>query len=163
MEIPGKGSAASNPDFMEGLMADTILQRRTFETGQKIFDQGQEGDHAYLVQSGRIEIVKVIEDREEVLDTIGEGGMFGEMALIDDQPRMAMARAAEMTTLIIISRMMIEKKLAKAEPFVRALLKILVGNIRSLSAGLEPRSSDIGDLTETADVVDAEDNPEGEA
>ena len=144
-------------------MADPVLQRRTFETGQKIFDEGQEGNHAYLVQSGRIEIVKMIEDRETILDTIGEGGIFGEMALIDDQPRMAMARTAEMTTLIVISRMMIEQKMVKVEPFVRTLLKILLGNIRSLSAELERRAPGVGELTETTEVVNAEVNPESEA
>ena len=144
-------------------MAESVLERRTFETGQKIFDEGQVGNHAYIVQSGRIEIVKMLEDRESILGTIGEGGMFGEMALIDDQPRMAMARAAEMTTLIFVSRIMFEQKMVKVDPFVRGLLKILVGNIRSLSAELERRAPGVGELTETAEVVDAEVNPDNEA
>ena len=144
-------------------MAESVLERRTFETGQKIFDEGQVGNHAYIVQSGRIEIVKMLEDREFILGTIGEGGMFGEMALIDDQPRMAMARAAEMTTLIFVSRIMFEQKMVKVDPFVRGLLKILVGNIRSLSAELERRAPGVGELTETAEVVDAEVNPDNEA
>ena len=117
-------------------MAESVLERRTYDTGQKIFDEGQVGNQAYIIQSGRVEIVKVGEGTETVLGSIGEGGMFGEMALIDNQPRMAMARAAEVTTLIFVSRMMFEQKMVKADPFVRGLLKILVGNIRSLSAEL---------------------------
>jgi len=144
-------------------MAESVLERRTFDTGQKIFDEGQVGNQAYIVQSGRVEIVKMVDDKETVLGTIGEGGMFGEMALIDDQPRMAMARAAEVTTLIFVSRMMFEQKMVKADPFVRGLLKILVGNIRSLSAELERRAPGVGELTETAEVADAEVSPEDEA
>ena len=144
-------------------MAEAVLERRTYDTGQKIFDEGQVGNQAYIVQSGRVEIVKSIEDRETVLGTIGEGGMFGEMALIDNQPRMAMARAAEVTTLIFVSRMMFEQKMVKADPFVRGLLKILVGNIRSLSAELVRGSSGLGELTETAEIADAEANPEDDA
>ena len=145
-------------------MAESVLERRTFETGQKIFDEGQVGNHAYIVQSGRIEIVKTIEDRETVLGTIGEGGMFGEMALIDDQPRMAMARAAAgSTTLIFVSRMMFEQKMAKVDPFVRGLLKILVGNIRSLSAELERRAPGVGELSEMAEEADADVDPENES
>ena len=144
-------------------MAEAVLERRTYDTGQKIFEEGQVGNQAYIVQSGRVEIVKSIEDRETVLGTIGEGGMFGEMALIDNQPRMAMARAAEVTTLIFVSRMMFEQKMVKADPFVRGLLKILVGNIRSLSAELVRGSSGLGELTETAEIADAEANPEDDA
>ena len=141
-------------------MAESVLERRTYDTCQKIFDEGQVGNQAYIVQSGRVEIVKVLEDRETVLGAIGEGGMFGEMALIDNQPRMAMARAAEVTTLIFVSRMMFEQKMLKADPFVRGLLKILVGNIRSLSAELERGASGVGELTESAEVADAEADPE---
>jgi len=144
-------------------MAEAVLERRTYDTGQKIFDEGQVGNQAYIVQSGRVEIVKIREDQETVLGAIGEGGMFGEMALIDNQPRMAMARAAEVTTLIFVSRMMFEQKIVKADPFVRGLLKILVGNIRSLSAELERGSSGVGELTESAEIADAEANPEDEA
>jgi CRP-like cAMP-binding protein len=54
------------------------------------------------------------------------------MALIDDQPRMATAKAAAMTTVIVINREMFRKKLAKSDPFVRGLLGILVKNIRDM-------------------------------
>ena len=143
-------------------MAESVLERRTYETGQKIFDEGQVGNQAYIVQSGRVEIVKVVEEEETVLGAIGEGGMFGEMALIDNKPRMATARAAEMTTLIFITRMMFEQKMVKSDPFVRGLIKILVGNIRSLSAELERKASGVGELTDTAEVTDAEADPNSE-
>ena len=143
-------------------MAESVLERRTYETGQKIFDEGQVGNQAYIVQSGRVEIVKVVEEEETVLGAIGQGGMFGEMALIDNKPRMATARAAEMTTLIFITRMMFEQKMVKSDPFVRGLIKILVGNIRSLSAELERKASGVGELTDTAEVADAEADPNSE-
>ncbi len=144
-------------------MAESVLERRTYDTGQKIFDEGQVGNQAYIIQSGRVEIVKVGEGTETVLGSIGEGGMFGEMALIDNQPRMAMARAAEVTTLIFVSRMMFEQKMVKADPFVRGLLKILVGNIRSLSAELVRGASGVGELTEAAEIADAEAAPQDKA
>ena len=145
-------------------MAESVLERRTFETGQKIFDEGQVGNHAYIVQSGRIEIVKMLEDRGNPSSApSARAACSARSALIDDQPRMAMARAAEMTTLIFVSRIMFEQKMVKVDPFVRGLLKILVGNIRSLSAELERRAPGVGELTETAEVVDAEVNPDNEA
>ena len=62
--------------------------------------------------------------------TIPEGGIFGEMALIDQSPRMAMARAIAPLTLIVVTQMMLEEKLKKTDPFVRGLLGILTSIIR---------------------------------
>ena len=114
-------------------MADTVLQRQTYQAGDRIFKQGDEGNIAYVVQSGEVEIFKTVDDVETVLGTVGKGGIFGEMALIDSKPRMAGARAKKGSTIVIISRDMFEQKLSKADPFIKGLLNILVENIRTLT------------------------------
>ena len=86
------------------------------------------------MQKGRVEIVKTSGDAEIVIGGVGEGGIFGEMALLDDQPRMATARAAEMAIVIIVSRRMFEQKMEKADPFIRRLLRIFADNIRALTS-----------------------------
>jgi len=60
----------------------------TFEPGQMIFKQGDRGDFMYAVLEGDVDIV--VDDH--VIDTISQGSIFGEMALIDDGPRSAGAR-----------------------------------------------------------------------
>jgi CRP/FNR family cyclic AMP-dependent transcriptional regulator len=62
----------------------------TFEPGQVIFNQDERGDFMYAVLEGDIDIV--VGDNK-VVDTVHAGGIFGEMALIDDGPRSASARA----------------------------------------------------------------------
>lgn len=114
-------------------MSESILQRQTFQAGDRIFREGEEGNIAYVVQSGEVEIYKEIDGKEVVLGKVGQGGIFGEMALIDSKPRMAGARASKGSTIIIVTRAMFEQKLAKTDPFIRGLLNILVENIRSLS------------------------------
>jgi CRP/FNR family cyclic AMP-dependent transcriptional regulator len=110
-----------------------ILERIVFQAGESVFKEGDVGNRAYVVQEGLIEILKESADGEEiVLGSIEKGGIFGEMALIDDQPRMATAKAAAMTTVIVINREMFRKKLAKSDPFVRGLLGIFVKNIRNM-------------------------------
>ncbi|MBC8339010.1 MAG: cyclic nucleotide-binding domain-containing protein [Rhodospirillales bacterium] len=111
-------------------MSDTILQRQTYQPGDKIFKEGDEGNLAYVVQSGEVEIVKMIDGVETVLGTVGQGGIFGEMALIDSQPRMAMARCRKGSTIILVSRAMFEQKLNAADPFIRGLINILASQIR---------------------------------
>ncbi len=115
-------------------MADKgILERVTFAAGDKIFKEGDTGEKAFVVQSGAVEIAKNIDGKTVVLGTVNQGGIFGEMALIDDKPRMAAAHALEGTTLIVVSRTMFAAKLAKTDPFIRGLLNIFAENIRKMS------------------------------
>ena len=67
-------------------MSETILQRQTLQAGDRVFKEGEECHLAYIVQSGEVEIFKVIDRVETVLGRIGQGGIFGEIALIDSQP-----------------------------------------------------------------------------
>lgn len=114
-------------------MSDTILQRQTYQAGDRIFKEGDEGNIAYVVQSGEVEIFKTVDGVETVLGTVGKGGIFGEMALIDSKPRMAGARAKKGSTVVLVSRAMFEQKLKKADPFIKGLLNIFVQHIRTLS------------------------------
>lgn len=116
-------------------MKDRILDRKTFQEGDKIFAEGEVGNLAFVLQSGEVEIVKNAgEDNELVLGTIGAGGIFGEMALIDDSPRMATARGLVGGVYIVVNRQMFEAKLSKADPFIRGLMHVLSDTLRSMSA-----------------------------
>lgn len=110
-----------------------IIERRVISAGQYVFREGEPGDRAYLVQEGKVEIIKRTETGEKLLGDVGRGGIFGEMALIDNQPRMASARALERTTLVVVTAEQFEKKLKDADPFIRGLLNIFVRNIREMA------------------------------
>ena len=105
------------------------------EKGMVVFHQGELGDQAYIVKSGKIEIFAAAGGQETILGTLEEGALFGEMALIDHSERMASARAvggpAEIYT---ITRQRFEDQLNGANPFVAKLLLILAANVRANSA-----------------------------
>ena len=83
---------------------------------------------------GKVEILKTTEEDQKILAVLDQGAMFGEMALIDNEPRMASARAVEgPATLLVVTREMFQKKLVRLNPFTRGLIKILVDNVRNLS------------------------------
>ncbi len=108
--------------------------RRAFNEGQYIFREGETGDLAFVVLSGTVEIVHNAGDSVVPIGTVLKGGMFGEMALIDNKPRMASARAKDgPAETLVISREMFHKKMASADPFHKALFDILSSHIRSLS------------------------------
>lgn len=115
-------------------MSDRVLERKTFQAGDKIFKEGEEGNQAFVLQSGEVEIVKNAgEDNEIVLATVGQGGIIGEMALLDNSARMATARSSIGGAAIVISRQMFDAKMKKADPFLRGLLNILADHVRRIS------------------------------
>ena len=110
----------------------TGVSTRTILVNRHVFREGEIGDLAFIIKTGTIEIYKSVDGRKVVLGMLGPGGMFGEMALIDDQPRMASARAIEGDAVVmVISRQMFAKKMAGMDPFARGLIKILSSYIRS--------------------------------
>ncbi len=109
-----------------------LVDRKNFTAGHMVFKEGDQADCAYIIQEGLVEIIKTDGDDTKVLATIPKGGIFGEMALIDEAPRMASARMAEGGTLLVVSRTAFETRLNKSDPFIRTLLRIFVDTIRRL-------------------------------
>ncbi len=109
-------------------------EKRAVSEGQYIFREGESGDLAFVVLEGKVEISHVVENENMPIGTVVKGGMFGEMALIDNGLRMASARAIESDVeVLVISREVFHKKLESADPFHRALIDILTSHIRGLA------------------------------
>ena len=114
-----------------------ILHRETFRAETVIIQEGTPGSRAYIVESGKVVIWRDVGGERRTLGVVGEGGIFGEMALIDNQPRMASVNALIDTTCVVISEEIFRNKIAAADPFVVGLLRIFVNNIRSLTEHYE--------------------------
>ena len=81
-------------------MATQFLNRKVYYRDDVIFREGEPGDCAYLIERGEIQITKKTPDGDEIeLGRLGPGAIFGEMAMIDMQPRMAKATAMIDTTV----------------------------------------------------------------
>lgn len=116
------------------MSSDAMIERKVFAEGASVFKQGSSGRTAFIVQKGAVDIVRVMPDNtEKHLANVGVGAIFGEMSLINDKPRMATARASEPTTVIVVTEQMFQRKLDKADPFIRGLMLILSDTIRSMS------------------------------
>jgi HlyD family secretion protein len=77
---------------------------RSFTTGQRIFAEGQVSDFAFVIVSGRVEVLKSSPDGDMRLAVLGPGEMFGEMGLLDGTVRSATAIAGEDTVVSALSR-----------------------------------------------------------
>ena len=109
-----------------------------------IFKQNDEGDCAYIVESGQV-LIYLTENSEEIpLSSIRPGEIFGEISLLDNQTRSASARAVENTTLHEISREQIMERVNDSDITVRFLIQILLVRFRNQNAqfnSFKPRLS----------------------
>ena len=80
----------------------TFSTEERFREGSMIFREGDRGDKLYIVLDGRVRISKFIPGvGEEALTVLDRGDFFGEMALIDDKPRSADAKAHEQDATVL--------------------------------------------------------------
>ncbi|MCF8480590.1 MAG: cyclic nucleotide-binding domain-containing protein [Rhodospirillum sp.] len=115
------------------LSKDRPLERRIYPQGQTIFRQDEDGDAAYIIEKGAVAILHRNEAGRDIhLGTLTPGSLFGEMAVIDGGRRMATAVVAEDTVLMRIPADQMRSKLAGADPFLKAVLKIMLENLRSV-------------------------------
>ena len=84
---------------------DWNVSARNDETYVKIFEEGEKGDKFYLILEGAIRISRFVPGMgEEALAVLREGAYFGEMSLIDDDPRSATALAHEKSRVFVVKR-----------------------------------------------------------
>lgn len=137
------------------------LNREVYAQGETIFKEGDEGNCAYLIEEGIIEILVTINGQEQRINQIGGDELFGEVALIDHQPRTATAKALDKVVLIPIHRNMITELLEKTDPIIRHLLLVILARYRTARPALQPQSS--ARQLEQAEVADKHSIVRGEA
>ena len=115
-------------------MAKVILNRQTFKIGEYLFKTGDPPLCAYLIQSGTVDVVVNKDGEDTVVGSLEAGQLVGEMALIDNQARSAAARAQTATTCVLVSKEEFKKRIEKADPLTRAILKMLVDRLRKATA-----------------------------
>jgi CRP/FNR family transcriptional regulator, cyclic AMP receptor protein len=85
-------------------MVDSLLHERHYLKGEIIFDEGEEGQALYVIISGRVLICRQGQPETGEISQLDAGVAFGELALLDNLPRSAQARAAEDCVLASLSR-----------------------------------------------------------
>lgn len=110
--------------------------RKRFKAGTIIFHEGEAGDEAYVVETGTITIFKEIGGAKVPLGRLGPHGVFGEMALIDDEPRMASAEAAEDAVCLVIPKAALKAQIERTPDLVILVLETLLQDIRKLGRDL---------------------------
>lgn len=133
------GTAADHEQPLEEKSANVrakrgeILARVTYEKEKIIFREGQDGTDSYVLESGRIGVFKTVEGKNVRLAVLEPGAMFGEMAAITGEKRAATTMAIEPCVVVKIPKSTMQSKMTACDPFIRALLNILINNLRRVN------------------------------
>jgi signal transduction histidine kinase len=120
------------PADLERLRAAT--REISFAANQRIFKEGDAGDGIFFVKEGLVQIQAVVGYGDlKVLSRIPPGELFGEMAVMDNQPRSASASAEEPTTVYFISRQELEGLLDRTPRLATALLREISQRLRQFN------------------------------
>jgi CRP/FNR family transcriptional regulator, cyclic AMP receptor protein len=108
-----------------------ITREKQYPKGSVILFEDDPGDSLFIVRSGRVKVVLVAEDgREVILGVLGIGEHFGELSLIDDQPRSAHVIAMEDSTLLVLRRDDFRRRVESNPSVAWALLTELSRRLR---------------------------------
>lgn len=100
-----------------------------FQPGDIIFCEYEPGDNFYLIQSGRVQIVKILGNIEKNIDILMPGEIFGEMAILEEAPRSATAVALDKVKALEFNRANFEVLMKGNPQIALKLLKLLAKRI----------------------------------
>jgi CRP/FNR family transcriptional regulator, cyclic AMP receptor protein len=103
---------------------------QAFTAGQTIFRAGDTGDHLYVVQHGEVEL----RVRDRVVVVVGPGGILGEMALIDRQPRSATAVATIDSVLVPVDEAHFLRLVQQTPNFAIQVMRVMADRLRKMDA-----------------------------
>lgn len=117
-----------------------ILNRKLCPPESVIFRMGDDGSDAYVILRGQVDILgKGPDGKLQTFASMGEGELFGEMALLNNSKRTANAVTKEGCELLVISQKTIQEKLAKTDPFIRSWIKFLSNRILDMNRQGRPK------------------------
>jgi hypothetical protein len=130
-------SASVFNNVPDDVLADVafLLEEMDAAANEQIINKGDLGDSMYILVGGKVRI----HDNERTLNELGEGDVFGEMALLDPEPRSASVTAIEPTRLLRLEQ----------EPFVELIAEhpeVATGIIRNLARYVRARVQDLSRL-----------------
>ena len=108
----------------------SLLQRsgeiEEFPAGEVIFSEGDEADRMYVISEGSVSL----SINGDVVETLGTGGLFGEIAVIDREPRSATAVAETDATLVAIDKRRFWFLVQETPYFAEIVMRVMADRLR---------------------------------
>lgn len=100
---------------------------RNYDAGAPIVRQGQSGLGLYCIQSGKVRVTQQTPQGEREIRSMGPGESFGELSLLEDQPRSATITAIEPTTCVLLDQMQFSAELKNHPEMAIPMLHVMAG------------------------------------
>jgi CRP-like cAMP-binding protein len=111
-------------------LASLLIERR-FPNNKTIVEEGLPGDYMYVILEGSVKVTKLSGDgREKILELLGVGQFFGEMALLDRAPRVASVKALSATRILALARNDFLSVLRRSPDLAMAVIQELTRRLR---------------------------------
>jgi CRP/FNR family cyclic AMP-dependent transcriptional regulator len=108
-----------------------VSVEKTYPKSAVVLTEGEMGDSLYMIQTGKVKVFIGDEDgREIILKILGPGDFFGEMSMIDKQPRSASVTTLEASTFHILSHTAFDKCVENSPPIGKMVLRVLATRVR---------------------------------
>src|SRR5437763_1782772 len=110
---------------------------RDYKAGSVLFEEGQPGDYMYVVQSGEVEIRRLVGETERVLAVLTAGEFLGEMAILNGRPRSATAVVRIDSRLFVVEGKTFEAMLRARPEIALRIIKTLALRLESANQQVE--------------------------
>ena len=116
----------------EDILADvaTILEEVELNAGELVFGKGEQGDSMYIIINGKVRVF----DGDKTINFLGEREIFGELALLDPEPRSAAVEAVDETRLFRLDRNTLFELMADNIGVVSGIMQVLCRRLRRMTA-----------------------------
>ncbi len=133
-----------------------LLNREVYYAGDIIVRQGDDGYRAYYIDAGHVEVLVEKDGHALKIAELKDGDVFGEMSLINKTMRSATVRAAATTSVTIISRDEIEKKISHIkDAALQAIIHVLVERLEQSNTGQIQMFKNLADFQDrVTDIID---------
>ena len=108
------------------------MNTKYFKKGEEIIKEGMLSDCAYIIDSGKVEVSKILQNGEkQIISLLNENDIFGEMGLIDGFPRSATVVALEDCTISIMTQAAFNSLAEHNPQALMPILKVLAKRLRA--------------------------------
>jgi CRP-like cAMP-binding protein len=120
-----------------------IIEVKEFAAGDILFKEGDPGDAWYALYRGKVDVIKNVGTNQKEIYPLGEGACFGEIAILDGQPRSATIQAIEDSVALRISRQAFEELLDQEHTVAFKLLRLLAITLAQRARSTTERLSEL--------------------
>ena len=133
---------------------------KSYNQGQTIFREGQEGSYACIINSGKVAVVKDLAGRTVTLAVLEKGEVFGEMALVATEKRTATVLALEYTEVVVLDRERLLASLRASTPLAQSLIIGLIKRLAHTSRLVQKQKDDSEQMMGLANLLQAWTEPQ---